>query len=83
MAYRFGMALAVAPETHMDREGPIGSKFTTIGYTEADREIIDKAKKIIGVKGTKQSSGKGSQEMDFVNTQSPFRPKGPVKRKNK
>lgn len=83
MAYRFGIALAVSPDTHMDREGPIGSKFTTIGYTDADREIIEKAKQIIGVKGTKHSSGKTSQEMDFVNTQSPFQPRGPVKRKSK
>lgn len=81
MAYRFGIALAVAPKTHMYPEGPIGSRFTTIAYTDADNEIIDVAKKMIGVKSTALTSN-DSTEMDFVNTQSPVKPKGPVKRKN-
>jgi len=82
LAYRFGVAMAVSPDTHMDREGPIGSEFTTIGYTDADREIIDGAKKLMGVQSNKKSSGR-SKESDWVNTQSPMQPKGPVKRKNK
>lgn len=82
-AYRFGVAMAVGPESHMDPEGPVGSKFVTIGYTSADREIIDKAKKLIGVTGEVRSSGDKSLEMPYVNTQSPMQPKGPVKRKNK
>jgi hypothetical protein len=82
LAYRFGVAMAVSPDTHMDREGPIGSEFTTIGYTDADREIIDGAKKLMGVQSNKKSSGK-SKESDWVNKQSPMQPKGPVKRKNK
>lgn len=81
-AYRFGVAMAVSPDTHMDREGPIGSDFTTIGYTDADREIIDGAKKLMGVSSDKKSSGK-SEESDWVNKQSPMQPKGPVKRKGK
>lgn len=82
LAYRFGVAMAVSPDTHMDREGPIGSEFTTIGYTDADREIIDGAKKLMGVTSNKKSTGK-SQESDWVNKQSPMQPKGPVKRKGK
>lgn len=82
LAYRFGVAMAVSPDTHMDREGPIGSDLSTIGYTDADREIIDGAKKLMGVYSDKKSSGK-SRESDWVNTKSPMEPKGPVKRKNK
>lgn len=82
LAYRFGVALAVSPETHMNREGPIGSEFTTIGYTDADREIIDSAKKLMGVTSNKKSNSK-SKETDWVNKQSPMQPKGPVKRKGK
>lgn len=82
LAYRFGVALAVAPDTHMNSEGPIGSDFVTIGYTDADKEIIDGAKKLIGVTSEKKST-KRSKEADWVNKQSPMQPKGPVKRKNK
>lgn len=82
LAYRFGVALAVSPEVHMNREGPIGSEFTTIGYTDADREIIDGAKKLMGVTSNKKTNSH-SKESDWVNRQSPMQPKGPVKRKNK
>lgn len=82
LAYRFGVALAVSPDTHMDREGPIGSDLSTIGYTDADREIIDGAKKLMGVYSEKKTSGQ-SKESDWINKQSPVQPKGPVKRKGK
>lgn len=82
LAYRFGVALAVSPETHMNPEGPVGSDFATIGYTDAEREIIDGAKKLMGVQSHRKTSGK-SKESDWVNTKSPIEPKGPVKRKGK
>lgn len=74
MAYRFGIALAVSPDTHMNAEGPIGSKFTTIGYSDADEEIINAAKKLIGVKAN-QRSNKRSSELPIVNTTSTTAPK--------
>lgn len=81
-AYRFGVALALSPNTHMDPEGPIGGQFSTIGYTDADNKIIKGAQRIMGVKG-KQRSPADSRELPTVNTQSPVKPQGPVKRKNK
>lgn len=82
LAYRFGVALAVSPNTHMDQRGPIGGSFTTIGYTDADREIIDGAKKIIGV-GSEQETSDHSTEMDVINKTSPFKPRGPIQLKKK
>lgn len=82
LAYRFGVALAVAPEAHMNVEGPTGSDFVTIGYTDADKAIIDGAKKLIGVTSEKKTTER-SKEGEWVNKQSPVQPKGPVKRKGK
>ena len=72
LAYRFGIALAGAPDETMDRHGPVGGQFTTVGYSDADREILDAAKKLMGVKGKKQTS-KGSKELPTTNTTSPTR----------
>lgn len=72
LAYRFGIALAGAPDEKMDREGPVGGQFTTIGYSDADREILDGAKKLMGIKGSKQSS-KGSKELNSTHAISPVR----------
>lgn len=69
LAYRFGIAMAGAPTDDMDKHGPVGSKFTTIGYTSADDEITNAAAKIIGVQSAKITSKK-SKEMDIVNTKS-------------
>lgn len=78
-AYRFGMALAGSPDYPMDREGPIGGDFTTIGYTEADREILDGAAKMMGVKSYQQTA-KGSTETDTIQKNSPTRKVGPIKK---
>ena len=69
LAYRFGVAMAGAPDDDMDRNGPIGSAFTTIGYTDADSEITKKAGKIMNVK-SKNLTGNGSEELSFINTKS-------------
>lgn len=82
LAYRFGVALAGSPDMPTDPSGPIASQFATIGYTDADREIIDGAKKMMGVK-SKQQSPNTSKELPWVNTQSPVQPKGPVKPKRR
>lgn len=82
LAYRFGVALAPAPDIRGYSEGPIGSKFTMIDYSDADTEIRKAAERKMGIKNS-TSTGKGSEELDSTNTQSPIRPKGPVKRKSK
>jgi len=70
LAYRFGVALAKSPNTITDTEGPIGSEFTTIGYSDADQEIIDRARKEFGIKKRTHST-KGSEELPSINKTSP------------
>lgn len=70
LAYRFGMALAKSPDDVKDQEGPIGSEFTTIGYSDADAEIINHARKEFGIKGRVHST-KGSEELPSINKASP------------
>jgi hypothetical protein len=70
LAYRFGVELAGSPDREMDQRGPIGSEFTTIGYSDADEEIINYAAKKFGLK-RKTHGGKGSIELDMVNKASP------------
>jgi hypothetical protein len=69
LAYRYGIALASAPTGSMDKTGPIGGDFVTIGYTSADQQIIDKAAKTIGVKSKPHGDNK-SKELGDVNTKS-------------
>jgi hypothetical protein len=70
LAYRFGMELAGSPDRDMEQRGPIGSEFTTIGYSDADQEIIDHAANKFGLT-RKTHGGKGSVELDKVNKTSP------------
>jgi hypothetical protein len=78
-AYRFGLALAGSPDfdEKMDKHGPIGGDFTTIGYTKADQEILDAASKKMGVASNQQTS-KGSTELESVSKVSPVRKVGPI-----
>jgi hypothetical protein len=69
-AYRFGVAMAGAPDMKTDKRGPIGGRFTTIGYTDADDEILKAAAKEMGVSAEKETTP-GSTERDDVNTASP------------
>lgn len=68
-SYRFGIALAGSPDQTMDRNGPTQSKMVTLAYTEGDAEIINKANKIMGVKG-KSFTSKKSQESSTVDANS-------------
>lgn len=70
VAYRFGVALARSPRDVTAKQGPIGSEFTTIGYSDADQEIIDHTCKEFGLPVRKHST-KGSVELDKVNKTSP------------
>lgn len=69
-AYRFGVALAKSPTDLEYLEGPIGTEFTTVGYSDADQEIIDHTRKEFGLPVRKHST-KGSIETDIVNKTSP------------
>jgi|688.fasta_scaffold339482_4 hypothetical protein len=82
-AYRFGLQLAASPDNTIDKEGPIGTDFLTIGYSSADQKIIDDAKKRFGLNNSKKLGGKFSKELTNTNTVSPVANLGPVKRKSK
>ena len=69
-SYRYGLAMAGAPDDDMYTDGPYGSKLLTVGYTEGEREIIAKADKIMGVKSNAISSN-DSSEIEAINTTSP------------
>jgi hypothetical protein len=69
--YRFGVALAGSPDNFGDTDGPTRSNLVMIGYTEADREIINATKLKQGRSATKLSK-KQSQETPDVNTHSPL-----------
>ena len=68
LAYRMGIAMAGSPDYPMDQSGPLGSSFVTTDYTDADTAIRKGAEKVMGVQ-SQEVSGKGSAEMDLVNTQ--------------
>lgn len=70
LAYRFGMALATSPNTVNHTEGPIGSEFTTIAYSDADKEIIDAAQSQFGI-DKRVLSTQGSKEIPTVSVNSP------------
>lgn len=69
-AYRYGVALAGAPNQDMNQDGPIGQKMITIGYTEADDEIVQAADKLMNSK-SQQVTSDGSKEVPLVNNSSP------------
>lgn len=79
LAYRFGVALAGSPDEDMDRKGPIGSAFTTLGYTDADKEITDAAAKMMNVKAT-NLTGQGSEELKSTNNVSPVPDRNKIKK---
>jgi len=84
-AYRFALSLAGSPDgVDMPEDGPTQGRMVTLAYTQGDQEIIDTAKKRMGV--TTQhtlTKGEGSNELPDVNTQSITVAQGPVKRKNR
>jgi len=76
LAYRFGVALASAPNGEMEPENEIGSNFTMIDYTDEGAEIRKHAEKVMGQPSSMKTS-KGSHELETVNKVSPVakRPK--------
>jgi hypothetical protein len=70
LAYRFGVAMAGMPDQKMKVAGPTGLKMVTIGYTQAERDILDATQNLMGTPKVRLSSGK-SEEMPDVYTLSP------------
>lgn len=70
LAYRFGIELAGSPDVDADKQAGTGSEFVTVGYSDADEEIINHAAKKFGLK-RKTHGGKGSVELDKINKASP------------
>ena len=69
-AYRFGVALAGMPDYPMNLEGPVGQKTITVGYTEADDEIISATGKHLGFQGIVLTP-RGSKELADTQIKSP------------
>lgn len=83
LAYRFGLALANNNDENVfDRNGPVGGDFTTIGYTDADKEILSRAASVMGVTSTKRTNER-SMETPDVNNKSPMQARKPVTLKKK
>lgn len=83
LAYRFGVALAASPrDNDNDTEAPMGSKFTMIDFSDADEEIRHGAEKKMNIKPT-TNTGRGSEEIDGINKQSPVKAAGPITLRNK
>jgi hypothetical protein len=78
-AYRYGLALAGAPDLPMKPYGPIGGRFTTIGYSEADNDKIRAAQNYLGIKPNNET-GDGSYETDLINVKSPVKSQGPIRK---
>jgi len=70
LAYRFGVAMAGLPDYKMDVAGPTGLKMVTIGYTQAERDILDAAQGLMGTPKVRISPG-GSKELDDTHKVSP------------
>jgi len=70
LAYRFGLAVAGMPDKKMDIAGPTGLKMVTIGYTQAEEDILDAAANLVGTPRVRLSTN-GSQETKDVYKTSP------------
>jgi hypothetical protein len=71
MNYRFGIALAGAPDYPTKAESWIGGDPLLSTYTEVEMDMIDYAAKQVGSSHAKRWSSKRSQEADGVQKTSP------------
>ena len=82
-AYRFGLALAGAPEFPTQAAGAIAGDPLLSTYTDAELEIINFAAKQIGVGEIRKLSDNRSTEMADTNKVTPTRKVGPIELKSK
>lgn len=82
LAYRFGVALAGMPDRKMDIAGPTGLKMVTIGYTQAEEDILNAAAGLVGTPKVQLTPG-GSKELKDTYTTSPVPDWNPHSREKK
>ena len=69
--YRFGVALAGAPDYPMPPDNAIAGDPLLSSYTDEEFEMINAAAKMVGSKGMKRLSNNRSTEIPNTNTTSP------------
>ena len=69
--YRFGIAMAGEPETSAPKEGPAKDVPAVWMYTKAEEDIVKKAAKNQGIKGTTIVAKGPSTELKSTNKVSP------------
>ena len=77
--YRFGLALAGAPDYPTKAAGAIAGDPLISAYTEEELEMVNAAAKMVGAGEVKRMSNNRSEEMSNTNKQSPV----PARKKNK
>ena len=82
LQYRFGLLLAGSPDIKNDPIGAVEGHLFTVGYSDADNEIIDAAAKMMGIHRGKRNTG-GSKESENVYKTSPVKARDPVALKSK
>jgi hypothetical protein len=71
LAYRFGLAMAGAPDYPTAAAGAIAGDPLLASYTDAELEIINAAAKMVGAGKVKKLSSNRSEELSNTNTVSP------------
>ena len=72
LSWRFGVAMAGAPDYPTEPVGPIGGDPLLSTYTDVELDIINKAAKSVGAGRVKKLSSNRSTEMDNVQKVSPI-----------
>ena len=71
LAYRFGLAMAGAPDYPTKAAGAMSGDPLLTSYTDAELEIINAAAKMVGAGQVKRLNSNRSEELDNTNTVSP------------
>ena len=69
--WRFGIAMAGAPDYPTEPAGAFAGDPLLATYTDEEMKIINSAAKMIGAGEVKQLTNNRSHEAEYVNTQSP------------
>ena len=76
LQYKFGIAMAAAPDAqNIPPKTATHQNLITIGYTDADQQIMDAAAKALGIAKARKLTSKRSQETDDVNKASVVSPR--------
>ncbi len=78
LQYRFGLALAAAPDIDNDTVGAVQGHLFTLSYTDAEEQKVLAAAKNMGVKSMPRS-GRKSGEIDSINKVSPVKAQGNIR----